>query len=374
MTPPGNRLRACLVLAAGLAQCLGLGLGQSSEASRRVVAYGQAHARGDAQGFLVWLYDNPFQTGAPKTLLRPAPRLHQARTPEPQRPYPFSWRWLTLLEAHQDGAYLLGVYSNLAVRLRLDGRSLVESWVADPNRQEEALVELAAGPHLLDLTDLQANDSLDLVLYWIPPDSDRPQVIPSPAPHPLDQQTSAAQLWGLYFSLQRWQALTWLLPLAWLGLWWLLPRDWRRGLALIREHWILLLVLALAAVLRRAWARGPRWTPPRWRPLVWAGLAAYGGLCLASLGVNYFYSHLQSGGRPLVWNDPLFDHVSDAWMNHRPLVEELARRGYPVVATGDYWHHTLHLALNLYQAKPPAFWAVAQRPFWGPALVGPVST
>lgn len=655
---------------AGLCLCLLLGWWQSSAAKQRIVDYALAHARGDAQGMLVWLYDNPFQTGKPRVLLRPAPRLHKPRSETPQRDYPFSWRWLALLEAPRSGQYVLGGYSNLAMRLRLDGRPLVESWVGDPSRLEQGLVKLSAGPHLLDLSDVQDNDSLDLVLYWIPPGGERAEVIPGQFLKPLDATTSAADLWRLYFSLQRWQGLLWLLPGLWLLLWWLFLRDWRRTLALAREHWLLLLVLALAALLKlmwasrvpgvsgesaffiwraelilegarpfqgmtsrtgplfdyllalpvliwgatplvlkvaavlpdtlalifcyralqreagrpsallgcllmgvspllvmtirnpgefstlgpllfflgldllslarqhpplsllaglawglgifnhsaftifpvtlglagllvsrlsllaapqfwglglgmllamaprmlnrllvppqevmsffdpgrlrqlggflkmfwrsldgevvyklftgqhlmptygilplalaagvllllwgwwrrrdglswleqvlalalaayllltplgaptanpryftyatilamlllgRAWARAYEWTPRRRRPLVWAGLACYVALSLASLGVNYFHAHLSGGGRPLVWNDPLLDHVSDAWMDHGPLVRELARRGYPVVATGDYWHHTLHLALNLYQDKPPAFWAV----------------
>jgi hypothetical protein len=647
-----------------------LGLWQGHAARQRVVDYGLAHARGDAQGLLVWLYDNPFLAGPPRQLLRPAPRLHKPRTESHQREYPFSWRWLAMLEAPQTGQYVIGVYSNLALRLRLDGQPLLESWVADPARLEQVLVELKAGPHLLDLSDVQDNDSLDLVLYWIPPGAQRAEVIPGQYLKPLDRATSDAELWNLYFSVQRWRGLLWLLPIGWLLLWRLVLKDWRRSLGLAREHWPLLLVLAMAALLKLAWAgsvpgvsgesaffiwraeliqqgawpfhgmnartgpfldyllalpvliwgatpmvlkvasvlpdtlalifcyrllrreangtaallaclmlalnpllvmmirnpgeysalgplfffwgldllslsrqrpplslaaglvwglgifnhsvfavfpvtlglaglavsrlrlltapqawgmglgivlamlprllsrlilsnqevlsffdpsrlgqlggflhmfwrsldgeviyklftgqhllsthgilpamlvatvllslwgwwrrhdslswleqvlvlalplyllmtplgaptanpryftyaailamvlqglawaRGFQWTPTRRRALVWCGLTAYVALCLTSLGVNYFYSHLSTGGRPLVWDDPLLDHVSDAWMDHRPLVQELARRGYPVVATGDYWHHTLHLALNLYQDKPQAFWAV----------------
>ncbi|MBI4797379.1 MAG: glycosyltransferase family 39 protein [Desulfarculus sp.] len=658
------------LLLAGLALCLLLGLWQARAAGQRVLDYGLAHARADAQGLLVWLYDNPFQTGAPQVSTRPAPRLHKARTQELQRPYPFSWRWLALLEAPADGAYVLGVYSNLAVRLRLDGRPLIESWVADPPRREQVLVELKAGPHLLDLADVQDDDSLDLLLYWIPPGAAQAEAIPSQYLRPLDVQTSAAELYRLYFSLERWRALAWLLPPCWLLLWWLVLRDWRRSLDLAREHWPLLAIIGLAGVLwlawadrvpgvsgesaffiwraelilegarpilgmnartgplfdyllalpvlvfgatplvikvacvlpnllalvfcyrvfgreagrpsallaclmlalcpavvmflrnpaefsalgpllfflgldllslsrqrpplallagllwglglynhsvfavfpvtlglaglvvsrlrllaqpqlwglglgmlltmlpryvsrlllpdqeilsffdpgrlaqlggflkvfwrtldgevvyklftgqhlmptygilpavllaavplllwgwprrrdgqswveavlglalpvylvmtpvgaptanpryftfacllamlllGRAWARGLEWSPRRWRPLVLVALTAYAALSLTSLGVNYFYSFLSTGGRPLEWNEPLLDHVSDAWMDHEPLVKELTRRGYPVVATGDYWHHTLHLALNLYQDKPPAFWAV----------------
>lgn len=665
-----TRLKPWLLPLCGLVLCLLIGLWQTQAASRRVLDYGLAHARQEARGMLVWLYDNPFQTGPPRPLLRPAPRLHKDRSEVPQRDNPFSWRWLALLEAPKDGQYVIGAYSNLALRLRLDGRPLVESWVADPSRPEQVLVELAAGPHLLDLSDVQDNDSLDLVLYWIPPGAQRMEVIPTQYLRPLDDTTSAGELWELYFNLQRWHYLWWLLPCAWLLLWWLFLRDWRGTLRLAREHWPLLLLLALAALLKLiwaervpgvsgesaffiwraelieqgarpfhgmnartgpffdylltlpvavfgatplvlkvvavlpdtlalifcyrllcreagrasallgclmlavspllvmiirnpgefstlgpllffmgldvlslsrqnpplslwagllwglgifnhsvfavfpatlglaglavcrlrllrtpqfwglglgmllamlprlisrlvlpdqevlsffdpgrlsqlggflvmfwraldgeviyklytgqhlmptygilpavlvaatlfliwgwrrrpddrtwlemvlvlalpvylvmtplgaptanpryftyatilamlllglAWARGLQWSPRRWRPLIWCGLAAYVALSLTSLGVNYFHAHLSTGGRPLAWDDPLLDHVSDAWMDHGPLVKELARRGYPVVATGDYWHHTLHLALNLYQNKPPAFWAV----------------
>ncbi len=98
---------------------------------------------------------------------------------------------------------------------------------------------------------------------------------------------------------------------------------------------------------------------PRLRPLAVGGLGLFCALCLASLGVNYFWVHITTNGRPHNWgSDPLMDHSADAWMNHKPLADELRRRGYPVVATGDYWHHTLDLTLNLYQDRPKVFHAV----------------
>ena len=74
--------------------------------------------------------------------------------------------------------------------------------------------------------------------------------------------------------------------------------------------------------------------------------------------MNYFYAHLSTGGRTLSWDDSLLDHTPDAWMDHSRLAAELARRGYPVVATADLWHHTLDLTLNLYQGEPRTFMAV----------------
>jgi len=118
-------------------------------------------------------------------------------------------------------------------------------------------------------------------------------------------------------------------------------------------------LILTALILGRAWARSWQWSPPCIRRAVLTGLLAFSCFCLASLGVNYFYAHLSTGGLPLEWDDPLLDHTSDAWMNHDLLARELEKRGYPVVATADYWHHTLHLALNLYQGRPLKFQAVS---------------
>lgn len=97
----------------------------------------------------------------------------------------------------------------------------------------------------------------------------------------------------------------------------------------------------------------------RLRPLAVGGLGLFCVLCTASLGVNYFWVHLTTDGVPHNWGgDPLMDHASDAWMNHKPLADELKRRGYAVVGTGDFWHHTLDLTLNLYQGPHRVFHAV----------------
>jgi hypothetical protein len=111
----------------------------------------------------------------------------------------------------------------------------------------------------------------------------------------------------------------------------------------------------------RAFARAWQWAPPGRRGWAAAALVAFAAFCASSLGVNYFYSHLASGGVPHQWESPLLDFTSDAWMDHGELAAELAARGYPVVATGDYWHHSLHLSLNLWQGESRRFQAVPLR-------------
>jgi hypothetical protein len=108
-----------------------------------------------------------------------------------------------------------------------------------------------------------------------------------------------------------------------------------------------------------AWGRAWQAWSPKLRPLLMLLLIGFAGFNLASLGVNYFYAHKTTGGQTGKWDTPLLDHTPDAWMNHSLLAAELAKRGYPVVATADKWHHTLHLALNLYHnQRPPKFVAV----------------
>ncbi|MCA1988804.1 MAG: glycosyltransferase family 39 protein [Desulfarculus sp.] len=660
--------RKWLILLAGLLVCLGFALWRAGQAGEAVVDFGRQQALAGQQGMLVWLYDNPFQTGPARATIHPAPRLHQDRDRKGRRPYPFAWRWVGLLRVDQPGQYVLGVFASEAVRLRLDGRRLVERWVGSPPQPHQVLVNLEPGLHLLDLEDVQGTESLDLSLYWLPPDGQGFETIPSHRLTPLDPNTDPAALDELNFLVQRWRALIWLLPLAWLGLWWLGLRDWPRTRRFLRRDWPFLLVLGLAGLLRLLWgptvpgisgesafyiwrseliiegarpfqgmitrngpffeylmalptlvwgaipwvltasaaalnllalvfcyrvlvreagraqaliaclvlavfpagvmfaripldytslgpllffwgldllSRGrtrpglavaagllwglgifnhsifivfpaclglaalligrmkiiqapqtwglglgmvlamlprainrmllpdqdpmsflnparfldlpgflqifwrtldgevvyrlytgqllmdghailawavvvaalvlvvfawrrdgqawldltplialgahlliapigaptanPRYfinaailaalvlaraffrlwraAPGRWKVLPGLIMAAWLGLSLTSLGVNYFYCHLTSGGRPLVWDSPLLDHVSDAWMNHAELAEVLKQRGYPVVATGDYWHHTLHLALNLYQGRERVFQA-----------------
>lgn len=126
------------------------------------------------------------------------------------------------------------------------------------------------------------------------------------------------------------------------------------------RYFIFCLVYA-ALLLGRSFARAYQWSSGRLRQAVLAGGLGVAVFCAASLGVNYFYSHLASGGQPYQWKNPLLDFTSDAWMNHGELAQELIQRGYPVVATGDFWHHSLHLSLNLWQGEPLQFQGVPLR-------------
>lgn len=110
----------------------------------------------------------------------------------------------------------------------------------------------------------------------------------------------------------------------------------------------------LATVFGLAWESAGR----ERRRVLAGGLALLLCANLVYLGVNYFHSHLKSGGRTLAWEDPWLDHTPDAWMNHRDLADWLAQKPWPVVATADWWHHTLHLALNLYRGPEKSFQAV----------------
>lgn len=669
---PEGRLWSLAVLLVVGALLTGGGWLLARQAEREAAGLAAAGSRDDRRGMTVWLYDNPFQTGSARESVRRPPRLHLPRTEERDRVHPFAWRWLGRLEAPADGVYLLGVYSSEAMRLLVDGRPVIERWVAHPGRDLEALVELTAGPHLLDLQNVQTAHGLDLTLYWAPPGAAQPMPLPAEAVRPVSGLTRTG-LSELYRAGARWRTLTWLLPLAWLLIWGL--GLWRpaRLAALWREHHWFLLILLLAGLLRllwadrvpglsgeeaffswraelilegalpwegmttrtgpfldyllapftavfgpspwvirglggvitslalvfayravdreagrpaalasclllavlpalvifnrmpgdnttlgpliffwgldlvsrsrrrpglaiwggalwglgvvnhsifavlpvalglaalvvslgrillrpqtwgwalglalgvlprvldrmlnpvqdvmsftdpdrvskllgflemfgrtlegevaylvfvgreywevpwilpaaltlgllalawglwrrrdRSWWLGPwlalalvihlamvplgapsanpryylyclyfaalilglalgrtyEWSPPRLRPLA-AGLApALAAWCVFSLGINLFYSHLSSGGQTRAWKTDLLDHTPDAWMDHSRLAAELARRGFPVVAAGDFWHHTLHLALNLDQGEPRTFEAVGMR-------------
>ncbi len=244
-----------LLLLGGVLLLLGLGLLRQQLCRQAVRDYGLAHQVAGQQGMLRWLYNNPFLVGEPRVSIRPAPRLHRDHTPRRrQRPYPFSWRWLALLQAPRSGEYVFDLYVAEAVRLYLDGRPLVQRWVGHPDRHIRVMVRLEAGPHLLDLQNVQRRRRLDLTLMWAPPGADRLRVIPGDYLRPLDRSVTVAALTRLYRSLERWWALTWLLPLMWLAFWWLVLRDPARARRVLWEHRWFLLVLGVAAVLRLLWA------------------------------------------------------------------------------------------------------------------------
>lgn len=243
------------LLALGLVFCMGLGLWMQDRAREEVRAYGQAHVRAQGRGMLLWLYDNPFLVGKPLTYLRPAPRLHKDHTPRrKQRPNPFSWRWLAMLEVPADGRYIFDVYAAEAVRLRLNGRALIQEWIGHPDRRLRVMADLKKGAYLLDLENVQERKRLDLTLMWTPPRAGLRRVIPDRALRPLDDKTSSAALTALYRSVERWRALTWLLPLLWLLLGLSALRDPARTWRVLKEHRWFLLALATAALARLLWA------------------------------------------------------------------------------------------------------------------------
>jgi hypothetical protein len=133
------------------------------------------------------------------------------------------------------------------------------------------------------------------------------------------------------------------------------------GAPTAQPRYFLYCLVYAALLLGRAFARAYQWTSYGVRKAVLAGGLALAVFCSASLGVNYFYSFLATGGQPHEWESPLMDFTSDAWMNHGELAQELIKRGYPVVATGDLWHHTLHLSMNLWQGEPLKFQGVPLR-------------
>ncbi len=248
-------LLSWLVLAGGILLLAGLGLFMQQQARQAVRDYGLAHQVEGERGMLRWLYSNPFLVGKPRVSICPAPRLHKDHTPRRrQRPYPFSWRWLAVLQAPRSGDYVFDLYVAEAVRLYLDGRPLIQRWIGYPDRHIRVMVRLEAGPHLLDLQNVQRRRRLDLTLMWAPPGAERLQVIPRSHLRPLDGSVTVVDLTRLYRSVERWWALTWLLPLIWLAFWWLVLRDLARARRVLWEHRWFLLILGLAAVLRLLWA------------------------------------------------------------------------------------------------------------------------
>lgn len=272
-----------MLLAAGVLLLAALAWFMSQRVHSQAAAY--ASARGDRaqHGFGVWLYDNPFLTGSPKRLVRPCPRLHQPDNGQNQRPYHFSWRWLACLHAPEAGDYVLAVQAAEAVRLVIDGKTVIERWEGSPTRRLERLVHLEAGAHLIDLQNVQSPRRLELSLSWLRPSAGYFELIPSNMLSPLKEATPA-ELSGLYRQAGFWSQCLWFLPLVWLLLWWLVLRDPPHAWEQAKQHRWFLLIMFLAALLRLLWAGDVHGLSGEsahfmWRAeLIWQGAWPFAGM------------------------------------------------------------------------------------------------
>jgi len=255
MHPRLTKLLAWLVLLAGLAGAYWLGqyMADQSQEEARDVARRQVQAA--QQGWLRWVYDNPFLVGEPRVSLRPTPNYHQEWTPKKkQRPYPFAWRWLASLEAPVDGEYIFDVLAADGVRLVLDGKVAIDRWVGNVPRHELVLLRLSAGTHLIDLQNVQMPWRLNLTMAWIPPGAGERQLIPLSNLRPLNPSITPQELARLYRQVQRWTFLRWILPGLWWLLWLLLLRAPGRAWRVLTSHRWFLVILGLAGAARMLWA------------------------------------------------------------------------------------------------------------------------
>ena len=194
-------------------------------------------------------------TGEIKHYLEPAPIFHQNHNPIPQRPHPFSWRWLAAVEAPDTGDYVFEIFVAEAVRLRVDGRRVIERWeAAAAPRILRVMVHLAAGTHLLELENVQRRNRLALTLSWIKPRAAYEEVIPASALRPLGESVTAGDLHRLNRAVDQWRALIWILPGAWFLLWLFFLRRPEASLQGLARHRWFLLTLVLAGLTRLAWA------------------------------------------------------------------------------------------------------------------------
>lgn len=255
MNPKLAKFLSWLLLLAGLAGFYWFGHYMTGQAQEEARAFARQHAQDGQQGWLRWVYDNPFLTGKPETSLKPTPNYYTDWTPKTkQRDYAFSWRWLAMLKAPVAGEYIFEVLAPEGVRLLIDGKVVIDRWVGRAPRQELAMVRLAAGDHLIDVQNVQRPWRLNLTFSWIPPGAAERELIPLSNLRPLDSSITPERLTSLHRQVQRWTFLTWILP----GLWWLLwllvlrapGRVWR---ALAAHRWFLA-ILGLAGAARMLWA------------------------------------------------------------------------------------------------------------------------
>ncbi len=91
----------------------------------------------------------------------------------PPLPFPFQARWSGFLRVPVDGAYALGTAGRDRSRIWLDGRLVLENPSAD---YREAVLELTAGDHRLEVEAQVLGPYSGFVLYWRPPGGERTPV------------------------------------------------------------------------------------------------------------------------------------------------------------------------------------------------------
>jgi hypothetical protein len=223
------------------------------DAQQDAASYARLHAETDKQGIRTLIYDNPFQVGQAKSSIRPAPDYDKPLAKEPYRKFTFAWRWLAAIDAPVSGDYLFVVGAADAVRLRVDGRSLIERWVGGFPNTHTAMVHLEKGLHLLDLQNVQTPNSLNLKLAWTPPGKEYSAIISKERLHPLDDKPGLKQIAELYHRVDSNRMLVYVLPALWLFLWWLALRDLKGTWKTLKEHRWFLAVLLVAGLTRLLW-------------------------------------------------------------------------------------------------------------------------
>ncbi|NUW32651.1 hypothetical protein HTZ77_14590 [Nonomuraea sp. SMC257] len=132
------------------------------------------------QGLKATYFDNADLTGASVTRVDPTVNFDWgASSPDPAiGPDTFSARWTGKVVADKAETYTFITTSDDGVRLRVDGKLLIDAWTDHSKRDDTASVALSAGPH--DITMEFYDNGYDAIaeLRWSSPSIPR-QVIPA---------------------------------------------------------------------------------------------------------------------------------------------------------------------------------------------------
>ena len=109
----------------------------------------------------------------------------------------FAARWTGRLDPPATGSYVLATVSDDGVRLRLDGRLVIDNWTEHGPTEDRATVDLVAGrPVELELEYYQASGGATVRLRWTRPDGETETV---PAERMRRPDGSGPGLRGAYF-------------------------------------------------------------------------------------------------------------------------------------------------------------------------------
>src|SRR4029077_2138824 len=106
----------------------------------------------------------------------------------PSLPFPskvplldFSARWVGMLKIPKSGHYTFAMMLDDGGRLQIDGKPVIEDWVAHAPARREGQLDLEAGHHDIEVEFFQGGGSSTCKLYWALKDGFADTIVPDDA-------------------------------------------------------------------------------------------------------------------------------------------------------------------------------------------------